>query len=95
MSGTQEKLQQLMARCKGGLYLTVNDHKSRYQSVADFLMEVDDMPCPPSIDQDIKELMIINDSIISLTFYPHTPVGSYDIYHSDLESALDMALSCL
>ena len=39
--------------------------------------------------------MIETNTIIDLQFYPHTPVGSYQIYHYDLDKALDEALEIL
>ena len=39
--------------------------------------------------------MIETDTIVVLQFYPDTPIGSYSIWHHDLDAALDAALSCL
>ena len=39
--------------------------------------------------------MIETDTIVNIQFYPKTPVGSYSVYHYDLDMALDLALECL
>lgn len=46
-----------------------------------------------NIDKIIKAKMIETNTIVEVVFYPHTPVGSYIIYHWDIDGALDGALS--
>lgn len=90
-----EKLKQLLARCKCGVFLTVNEHRDYYQTAEYALTEKDGYECPPDIAPDVRTEMIRTDTIIQLQFYPDTPIGSYDVYHHDLDAALDDALACL
>ncbi len=46
------------------------------------------------IEPEVRKAMIDKNIIIDLKFYPDTPIGSYSIYHYDLDMALDEALSC-
>jgi hypothetical protein len=36
--------------------------------------------------------MIYLDNIVNVHFYPDNPIGFYDIYHYDLDSAIQLAL---
>ena len=90
-----DKLKQLLARCKCGVFLTVNEHRDYYRSVAYTLDQIACRECPPEIEDGVRAKMIETDTIVELQFYPDTPVGSYSIYHHDLDAALDEALQCL
>jgi hypothetical protein len=87
-----DKLKYLLSHCKCGIFITVNEHRDIYQSVQDALEEIDARD--PEISDDVRKKMIETDTIINIHFYPLTPIGFYDIYHYDLEMALDDALSC-
>lgn len=90
-----DKLNQLFDRCKCGVYLSVNEHRNCYNTAAQALDEAKHYPCPPKIEPDVQAKMIETDTIVRLQFYPDTPVGSYEIWHYDLDIALDIALDCL
>ena len=89
------KLQTLLARCKCGVYLTVNEHRDSYESATDRLDWYSSLECPPEISEDVRAEILKSDNIIDLHFYPDTPVGSYQIIHYDLDQALELALGCL
>lgn len=89
------KLKQLISKCKCGVFLSVNEHRDYYQTAKQSLEEKDGHECLPEIAPEIRSAMIDTDTIIYLQFYPRTPVGSYSIYHHDLESALNEALDVL
>ena len=90
-----KKLKELLARCRCGVYLTVNEHRDSYQTAAQVISDAAGFECPPHIHPDVKARMIETDTIVVLQFYPDTPIGSYSIWHHDLDAALDAALSCL
>ncbi len=90
-----EKLEKLLGKCNGGVFLTVNEHRNYYQTAEEALLEKDGYECPPEIEPEVRKTMIEKDIIIELQFYPDTPIGSYSIYHHDLDAALDEALECL
>ena len=62
-----------------GLYLTHNEHKDVYQNVEDFYDE-EDFTSEEEWQKAIKE-----NSVWSLQWYPHTPVGFGRICASSLE----------
>jgi len=90
-----EKLKEILNRCKCGIHLAVNEHRNYYLTAGQRLEELYTLECPPKIDDNVKKTMIETDTIIELQFYPDTPVGSYSVYHHDLDMALDEALECL
>lgn len=92
-----DKLKELMSRCKCGVFLHVNEHRDYYQKVEDYLEDIQarQSESPLEIAANIRAKMIELDYIIDLQFYPDTPIGSYSIYHYDLDMALDEALACL
>lgn len=92
---TTDKLAELLARCKCGVFLTVNEHRDYYDSAETVLEEKASMECPPKIDEAVRKTMIETNTIVELQFYPDTPIGSYKVYHYDLGMALTEALECL
>lgn len=95
-----DKLQQLVKDCKSSVHLEFNLHTVDYMSAAEWIdREIENMDNHDGSDsEDLKrhrDKMIETDSIIELQFYPDTPIGSYTIYHYDLDMALDEALDIL
>jgi hypothetical protein len=90
-----EKFKKLLALCKCGVFLTVNEHRDYYYTAAQELDAAKSYPCQPNIDAEVEARMIETDTIVRLHFYPDTPIGSYEVWHYDIDSAIDEALSCL
>lgn len=90
-----DKLTRLLARCKCGVYLTVNQHRDVYDTVEDAMAELDELECPPEIGADVRAGIAETGNIVDLHFYPDTPIGSYHIVHHDLNAALSLALQCV
>jgi hypothetical protein len=90
-----DALKSLLARCKCGVYLIINEHKDTYDTVEGRLIWYADMECPPDIADDVRDGIIASGNIVDLLFYPDTPIGSYHIVHYDLDAALQAALDCL
>lgn len=89
-----DKLKELIGKCKCGVFLTVNEHRDYYQSAEASLEEMTGYECPPEIEDDVRKVMIETNTIIKVQFYPDTPIGSYSVYHYDLDAALTEALEC-
>ena len=89
------KLQQIINKCKCSVSLTVNKHLDYYQTAEDALLEMQRYECPPRIEPEVREIMEKTNIIIELQFYPDTPIGSYSLYHYDLDKILDEALEIL
>jgi hypothetical protein len=85
-----EKIRRLLERCKCGVFISVNEHRDYYltaeQRIADEKIKVSD---------NIRREMIARNTIIELHFYPNMPVSYHEVYHYDLDLALDEALKLL
>ena len=89
-----DKLKELLARCKCGVHLTINDHRDIYKPVAEALDDLE--ACGfDDLAPEVRAKIIETDTLIDLHFYPDTPVGFYKVLHYDLDAALDEALECL
>jgi hypothetical protein len=85
-----DKLKELLSRCKCGVFVTVNHHRDYYESVEQYMGDRE----ISRVDARKVAEMIRADTIIKIQFYPHTPIGSYIVWHYDLDAALDEALQC-
>lgn len=90
-----DALNTLLARCKCGVYLTVNEHRDYYDTPAQRLEELDSREAPPNISDEVRAGILASGNIVELQFYPDTPVGFYVIVHHDLDEALRLALDCI
>jgi hypothetical protein len=89
-------IQELISRCKASVTLTVNAHRDVYETVSEHLHNLKTFrSCWDDIEPKTLAKMIETDTIIELQFYPHTPIGSFSIFHYDLQAALDEAEECL
>lgn len=88
--GADGKLAELIKRCECGVYVTVNAHRDYYETVEQNLRER-----AHEIDADVLARMMETNTVVEVQFYPDTPIGSYSIYHFDLDAALDQALAIL
>lgn len=89
-----DKLNQLISECKCGISLFVNDHKDCYQTARERIYDKKETFGEAiTASDEIKQKMIELDTIIYLSFYPDTPIGSVDIYHYDVNMAIDQALA--
>lgn len=91
----QDKLKELLARCKCGVYLTVNEHRDYYDTPEQRLDELQSRECPPEISDEVRSGILSSGNIVELQFYPNTPVVFYVIVHHDVDEALRLALQCL
>ena len=83
-----DKFIRLSLLCKASTSISVNEHKDCYQSVEDYLTESE-----AEVSQDIRQQMIELDRVVCVHFYPHTPIGFYQVYHWDVDKAVDEALA--
>ena len=79
----------LLSKCECGVYLSINRHRDYYQTVEEYLIDEED------IDPKVMEQMISMNKVYELQFYPDTPIGSYSVYHHDLDLMIAEALTCL
>jgi hypothetical protein len=89
------KINELISRCKASVSITANNHRDYYQSVEDYIKEIEAMQNDLNIPADVLRRMIETNTVIELQFYPNTPVSFYIIYHYSLDIAIDEALNSL
>jgi hypothetical protein len=92
-----DQLNELIARCKCEVHVSVNSHRNYYMTVEEHLTNLQELSFPDGleIEPEVRSKMIELDTVVNVQFYPQTPIGSYDIYHYDLEAALTEALAIL
>lgn len=88
-----EKFKELQRLCKCSVSIGANNHRDYYQSVADYLFDcnLDD----EDIDSVTLQKMIDTDTVIEVYCYPNTPIGSYRVFHYDVNMAMDLMLECV
>lgn len=84
-----EKLKKIIDSCKCGFYLSINQHRDYYETVEQHFSDFEELleNIDPIVYNKMKEL----NTIIDLHFYPNTPIGFYQVYHYDLDKAIDKA----
>jgi hypothetical protein len=88
-------IEDIIKRCEGGVYLEVNAHKNYYESTEFAIKEQNARAGYEEIDPELSDRMIKEDTIISLQFYPDTPVGFYKVYGTSIDEVLIKAKECL
>lgn len=86
-----DKLKELIAKCKCEVSVTINGHRNSYATVSDELRDFESFG-PLEIDPEVRAKMIELDTMVCVQFYPDTPIGFYVIHHYDLDAALTQAL---
>jgi len=80
---------ELVSRCKASVNLNVNDHRSSYEPIGQYIVNLED-------DFDPEELKRLEaaDCVYRLQFYPDTPIGFYVCYGTSLTEVLEKAEAC-
>ncbi len=81
-----DKFKELVSLCKCSIELSVNPHRDYYESVKDYMIGKE-------IEPDVLDEMIKRDTIVAVHAYPTTPIGSFVVYHYDIDMALDLIIS--
>jgi hypothetical protein len=85
-----EKLKKILNACKASVSIDVNNHRCFYQTVEEYLIEA-----KAKVEPQILNKMIEKNTIIEIQAYPDTPVGSYTVYHYDIDSAINDMLTLI
>ena len=75
---------------KASLSITHNDHKSVYETVAQWLANRDVRPEECGSSEEYQALQT-GDELWEIQWYPETPIGFHRVYASTLERALELA----
>lgn len=96
-------LEELIKKCKCGVFLSINEHKDYYDTEEQRIKEINDRDFAqngqqkdykPEIDKELADRMIKEKIIVELHFYPDTPIGFYKIYGTSVEEVLEKAEEC-
>lgn len=88
-------LLQLIEACACEVSVTINQHRTYYMSVEQYLADLAERESPPDVSADDRAEMVKRNTVVELTAYPTTPVGSYSIVHWDLRLALSRMLEAV
>jgi len=89
------ELDELISKCKCGVYLSINEHRDSYHTIEQAIREINSINSEIEINDELARRMIKENTIISLQFYPDTPIGSYTIYGTSVNEVLKEALIAL
>ena len=91
------KLKELLSKCEASVSITVNQHRDYYQSVEEHIEEqaLIDEELIDEIGKEVYEEMKKTNTIIEIQAYTDTPIGSYRLFHYDIDKAIDITLSCV
>lgn len=91
---TRDRIEKLAGLCKASVSITYNEHTTNYETVEQYVRWVIENlggnfeeERPVDLDK-----MIENDSVVEVHFYPHTPIGFYNLIGYDLDRLLDEAI---
>lgn len=88
---------EILIICKYSVNLTINSHRDYYKSVKEYIEELELLgnEVIEDLDKDVYIKMQKTDTIINIQCYPDTTLGSYSIYHYDLDNAIELMLKAL
>lgn len=86
-------MEEIIKKCKCGVYLTVNQNRVYYENVAYYISKL--LERGEEIEESIIKDMIVKDTIISLRFYPNTPICFYTVYGSSYDEVIKKSLEIL
>ena len=89
------KLQKIMDMCDYAVDVYINDHKSMYETVEEYLggraLSICDEDLPPGV----KKIMIEKDIVIHIQAYARLPGVFIHAFHYDLEACMDNIIGVL
>ncbi len=88
-----DKLTLLASKCKCGVYVEINSHRDVYETAEQAIYQLESLGF--ETDSEVRQKMIESDTVVTVQFYPDTPVGFHHVFGADLDSALDAALKCV
>lgn len=89
-------MKEILQRCKCGVFFTANEHKDYYVEAEQWLIDAcQNQEDVDEIGKNVWEEMIKRDNILTLQFYPNTPIGFYRIYHYDYDELIKKAKEIL
>ncbi len=91
---TIEKIEKLVAMCKGSVTITFNDNTTNYETVEQCLNSNFGNLYDDLTDED-KQKMIDANIMVDVHAYPDTPVGFYSVTSHSLDHSLDEVIRAI
>lgn len=88
-------LRSLIAACKCGVHITVNEHRDYYKTAIQQLQELEWAMNDLEIEPDVRKIMEETNTIVCVQAYPDTPVGFFIVYHYDIDEAIATVLKAV
>lgn len=92
-----KRIQQLVRRSNYWFELSTQPHKWNCETIQKYMqniMNIDDDFYKDNEEEVINKIIEL-DQLVEIRFYPSSTVWFYQIYHYDLDKALDEACKCL
>lgn len=86
------KLKRIAAHCKGSAHVNINDHRTNYWTVQQFLDDLSQTE-REELPAEVVAGMLAADCVVQIIAYPRTAIGSYRVWHWNLEAAIDHILT--
>lgn len=80
-------MENIIKKCKCGVYLEANKYRDYYDTIEEAVKEEK----VAEDDAELAERIIKENQLISLQFYPDTPIGFYKVYGTTLEEVIKKA----
>ena len=92
-----EKFKELVSMCRASVEIGVNNHRDYYLTVKEYIEEAAmlDEELLNELDGDVYKKMIETNTIIEVHAYPNTPIGSYKLYHYDIDKAVELMIETI
>jgi uncharacterized membrane protein len=88
-----DKIKQLQEECKCWISIEINEHRNNYETVEQYFEDHWKKQHKEEIPKYVYDEMVRTNTIVSIQYYPNTPIGFNVVYHYDLEMALDGILT--
>jgi hypothetical protein len=94
-------LSKLTALCKCSVYISVNDNRSFYENIEENLLSISEHETidafleEEGIDKDIYKKIIELNNLVQIQAYDKNPVGSFTVYHYDLDLAIEEMINII
>ena len=85
-------MKELVDLCKCSVGVEIDRFKDFYEGFDDY---VENNEIAKDVDPEILKEMRKRNTIVDVHFYPDTPVGFYEVYHYDLDMAIDIAIKVM
>ncbi len=85
---------ELVSLCKASVDIQINAHKDYYETAKQWFEDIDKFE-KEDIPEGVLEEIIESNTIVRIQAYPHTPIGSYVVYHYDVDDAIDIMLKTI